>query len=403
MARLWMSGAELNSLTVGMEWSDVTNTSGELTIVASPVHSGAFALRCTGVVSGQVTGVEHVVISPAGDGPAWFRVYFRYATLPSADNTIMAFNNSAGFTSLLVSLQLKSDGTLELNDEDGVIGSPSAVLSADTWHCIELKVDKTPAAGSEVVEARLNGSVFATSSARAISAGMFNVLCGGNMAAEAQTTGDWFFDDWAVNDSTGSFQTAYPGLVSGMVHLRPNAAGDTDAWDAVTTFEDIDENPPDDATTIIASLTSGETHEVNIDATPAAIGAGDTIPVVQVGVRFTESVATDPDPTFVLRCKASAGGTTEEGSTITANSTAWRTHIGPNPRLPTLTLYDLPGASTSPWTKADLDTTQIGVRLTNSPVGLAHVTAMWLAVEYINVAAASLVPKRHSILGLIGR
>ena len=52
------------------------------------------------------------------------------------------------------------------------------------------------------------------------------------------------------------------------------------------------------------------------------------------------------------------------------------------PSIPTLTLYNLPGSSTVLYTKAELDSTQIGVRLTNSPIGLAQVSTLWLLVEY---------------------
>src|SRR3990172_6946830 len=52
------------------------------------------------------------------------------------------------------------------------------------------------------------------------------VAGGGNRRSEAQTQGEWYFDDIAINSSTGSFQNSYPGA-GRIVALRPNAAGDS--------------------------------------------------------------------------------------------------------------------------------------------------------------------------------
>ena len=399
VARLWQSGAELNSVTSGVEFT-TANVSGELTISTTTVRSGTYAARFTGLVSGQGASLSKEFQPGGGLGPYFFRCYFRVATLPSADNAIFMLNNTNNFTSPIVWIDLGSDGTLELNDEDGVIGSRSSALSVDTWYCLEVKTDLTGAGANDVIEARIDAAAaFASSSTRTVG-GFDFALWGCNMRLEAQTTGDWFFDDLAINDSTGSFQTSYPGLNSGIIHLRPNAAGDTDDWDLTTTFEDIDEVTPDDATTLINSLTIEATHEVNIDATPAAIASGDTINVVQVGVRCNESVGTDPDPTMVLRIKASASGTVEEGTTLTLASTTWRTHGTAAPLLPSLTLYDLPGASTTAYTKADLDTTQIGARLTNSPTGLAQISTMWLSVDYTAVAGGTTYTTTGGAIGV---
>jgi hypothetical protein len=60
------------------------------------------------------------------------------------------------------------------------------------------------------------------------------------------------------------------------------------------------------------------------------------------------------------------------------------TNANANPRNYALTLYDLPGASTDSWTKATLDTAQIGVRHTvDNGTNAVNVSTLWLLVDAI--------------------
>jgi hypothetical protein len=106
------------------------------------------------------------------------------------------------------------------------------------------------------VEAKVDGaSAFASSSTRSLSSGIRQFLLGGNLNSEAQTTGDWFFDDLAINDNTGSFQNSYPGEGK-IIHLKPNAAGDSNGFSvqvggtvgSSNNYTRVNEVTPDDAT-----------------------------------------------------------------------------------------------------------------------------------------------------------
>ena len=392
MARLWQFSSELNSAASAVEFDTAISTPA---IVTSPVRTGTYAFQESGLVSATAKGFRRPFQSAAGNGPFYFRRYLYVVTRPTVGaNRILFLNDTDNQTTPMVWINLATDGSLTLNDEDGAIGSASAVLSLNIQHSIEIKVDRTPAAGSQVVEARLDGSVFATSSTRNLSAGIFVEAAGGNLAGELEVTGEWYFEDFATNDSTGSFQNDYPGE-GGVLHLRPSAAGDNAQWPLGTgsTFAEVDEITPDDATTYIASNTSGEISDFNIDNTPAAIGASDTINVAAVGFRGTLSDSTGADPNAVLRIKASASGTVEESSNLGGNTTTWNTNGYASPRNFKLVLYDLPGASTTAYTKADLDTTQIGVRETNTDTHNYQISALWLSVDFTPaVAGGSVVP-----------
>src|SRR3990167_406436 len=113
MARLTNFTAELNSNASGMEC-----TARVLIDVQSvTVRSGTYAAQVTGLGSGSAMGFRFNFADAAGNGPFWFRTYFRYATAPSAGNTIIQANDTNAFTTQIASIELNNDGTLTLKDE----------------------------------------------------------------------------------------------------------------------------------------------------------------------------------------------------------------------------------------------------------------------------------------------
>ena len=370
MARLWSSGFELNGF---LDWS-----AGNLTVQTSTVRSGTYAAESV-LVSGSARGVRHIFQSAPSNGPYYYRVYLRVATRPSAENRIIALTNADSLTASHIAwLTHDNSGVLKLYDEDGQI-TGTTTLSTGVWYRLEMQVDRTAAAGSQVVRALVDGTEFAGSATRSLSAGIWVCVVGANLANEAQTVGSWFFDDVALNNSTGSFQNTYPGEGE-IIHLRPNATGDNSDW--TNDYTTIDEVTPNDATDFISSNTNNQIEDVNLDTTPAAMASSDVINVVQVGVRFNISDATGADPTACLRIKASASGTVEESANLNNNTTTWTTNSNTTPKNYVLTLYDLPGASTTAWTKADLDQAQIGVRETTTDTHLVQVSTLWLLVDH---------------------
>ena len=368
MARLWSSGAELNSATNQVEYTTVSLMAPETGVV----RSGTYALRSNPTGGSTEYLIYTHAATPQADA-RYYRFYLYIATSLGATETIFSENGN-------VKILLNADNTLELwNDEDEVqVGLDSPALNTGTWYRIELKIDATTLSSTSI-ECRIDGTSFAS--------GTINLLDGQNSSIfgiqTPSSSGDLYFDDIAINDSTGSFQNSWPGEGE-IIHLRPDSAGDNEAWNdgTGTTFAEVDEITPDDVTTHIEENTANAITDFNLDATPAALASDDTINVVQVGVRFASEGGSSSNSTFALRIKASAGGTVEEGSTITPASTTYSTNAPAAPSNYNLTLYDLPGASTTAWTKADLDTAQIGVKLVANDFWEARVSTLWLLVDH---------------------
>lgn len=370
MTRLWSSGGELNSLTANVEITSLANTP---VMESSVIRSGFFSHETSG------TGIDAVVYQPVSadtdTGTFFIRVYMRIASLPDADTAILRVLDSGA--NLSGDIRLTTGGNLQLFQRGSTqVGSNSSALSTNTWYRIELEI--TPSnAGTGSLRGRLNGIEFA-GSASANTDSMHTIRWGKANSATAEL----YFDDIAINDSTGSFQNSWPGEGK-IIHLRPNANGNTVDWsddvtgDSYTAVNEV--TPDDDSTNLLDSGTA--THEVELDSS-GPIGGSDTINCVQVGFRFNVSSTAGTQPVVVLRIKASSGGTVEESSNITFNTTTWNTNATAAPRNYPLTLYDLPGASTTAWAKSNLDTTQIGVRNTINPTGNAQVSTLWLLVDY---------------------
>ncbi len=405
MARLWQSGFELNSTASNMEFSSANGV-----IQATTVRSGGFAGQITSLSSGSAKGFAYQFATPAANGPYFFRIYINIATLPSAANRIISLNNTSGLTGTSeISIKLTNAGVLQLFNGVTQIGSNSAVLSTNTWYCIEIKFDNTGGAAAGIAEARIDqGTAFATASNLTIAAGILELSIGGNLLFEAQTTGNWFFDDLAINDSTGTKQTGYPGSGK-IIHLKPAANGDTVQWATgnggtgtapTGNYTRVQDVPPDDATTYNQNHTLNNLDHFTLDATPAAISSGDTINVVQVNVRSGNSDGVNTGDDIQAQLESQASGTLVSGSTIAGtSSTTFRTNGLTTVQNPTLTSYTDPQGGGA-WTKALLDTAQAGYKTTATHIVATRVSTVWVSVDSTPVAvAATTGPGWRTLLG----
>lgn len=394
MARLWTCGFEING--AGYEFEQM----GTIAFDTTTIRSGVRSLRTSSLVGTTLEGARVWLVS-SSNGPHFVRVYLRIATAPSAANTILGFRSSGAVTPKVM-IKLNSDRTLTLHDEDGQIGSASAALSLNTWYMIELKSDTTAAAGSHVVEARLDGSSFASASNRNISQTPYILMIGGNLSQENQTQGDWYWDDAAWNDGSGSDQTSWPGSGK-VITIFPNGAGDTANFtrggsDSGANWSQCDENPPNDITDYVGSPTVNHIDEYEVEATPSEIASGDTINCVSINVR-NRGASSSSVATFRPRVRSVSGGSVTQGSTENPTQTSWQTNNSWNAGslnntffAHLLTSYAKPGGGA--WTKADLDTMQMGIDNSAGSTNAVQMSAIWANVDFTPVAVTNYPPKK---------
>lgn len=387
MARLWSCSAGLQSAVSGLEFTS-TITSAPAIETSLGVGTQGTAYRINSAVG--IEGFRQVYTAAQGD--YYFRWYDYIVALPTVATAILGGFRITG--SYKIDARLTTAGLLQFfNAEDTAqIGADSSAISTGVRYRFEMRCNSTTLA-STLAEFRVydasNNLIYNPSGTIDLAALPTQVGC-------ATTAGNATFDhvvsDMAVNDTAaGGTCTSWCGAES-LVYAFPNANGDNSAWtgsdaDSTDNYLLIDEIPPDSAD-YVQSNTSGQIDDYNITNMPAGVGATDTINVVHVGVYAAVSDATSGDPDIVLRIKATASGIVEESGSLDCNSVTFQ---GPAP-LPAnsnyqLTLYDLPGASTTVWTKADLDTAQIGVRESASDAHFARVAAIWLIAGHTPSAA----------------
>jgi len=384
MARLLQIGYELNS---SAEFSATAGTGATIQtgVIIGGSYTGKIALASQSATrNGWVAR-----FTGAANGPYFTRVNFRVDTLPSAQNRIIALVNGSAINSTPAAyITIDNTGALRLFADTGQVGSASSALSTATVYRLELKYDKSPAGGSQVLEAMINGSVFATASNLTFTNQIQALAWGGNLNAESQTTGVWYFDDIATNDSTGSGQTSYPGAGT-IYHTQPNGPGDNTQWTnisgtspAATHWQSVNELSPDDGVTYISSKTANQLDDFTV-APFANIASLDTINTVAVGLRLGGGASGASNATAAARLKAASGGTTDQGAGIAPTQTGFTT----NNSSTTIVGYSLvdsfkPGTG-NPWTKSDLDTAQIGVKLTTVNTNLFTLSTIWLSVDMV--------------------
>lgn len=420
MARLHSVGFELAGTVAatptGYEIHDVSANVTPLSIQTTTKRSGSYALRCGGsgqpLVSGAQSYARIRFQNAVGSGPFYVRTYVYFATFPSAANQFIAL--ASGSVALRVSID--NSGVLRLIDEDGAVATAASGLSTGVWYRLEIEFDITGAGATDILKVYIDGVEVVGSTTRDIVSTINFVMLGGNIDAEAQTTGEWYFDDVAINDSSGTAQTSFPGDGK-IVHLWPDGDGDADTLvtrssgattptgtDRGANWQQLgsafDKPSPNDATDFL--LLTATTSEVLVACESAAtggIGASDTISLVSVGGRIRG--ATTSGANWIPRIMSQSAGTKTSGTTVALASATFSTNDDTtNTYQYQLTSYLDPQAG-GPWTPSLIDSMQIGAATTDgNPDTL--VSALWALVEYVPVVAGAGQPTIKRWAGVPG-
>lgn len=373
-ARLWSSGFELQSLVTGVETGSLVNSS--VAISTDIKRSGAASMRFNPNSTLTYYTYNYSLASPTVDH--YFRFYLYIATAP-AQNTEDIFHIQED-ASMTASIRLNNNRTLELWDEGTTtpvqLGSDSSALDLATWYRIELAYDYIGAA-DYTVTAYIDGVQFATGDDVG---GTIDQPYRVRFGVVSSQTDDLYFDDMAINDSTGTVQTGLPGAGS-IVHLWPDSAGDTDTSTSTPDgWQQVDESPtPDDDTSVAWLDDNGDMLDVNFQSSASAgINSYDNITLVQGGIRTKAAISSSQN--WQLGFKSQSNGTVQSGTLTTHNDTAWQTNTGVAPRNYSLTSYVDPqggGALTSTL----LDTMQLRASTTDASPDFG-ISTLWALVEY---------------------
>lgn len=377
MALLSIATGGLNSTTDGVEFS--TNQT-PVSISTTTVRPGSdpHSIRIN-AGNGFVRQVVFTANQTTNSGFIGAAVYI--ASAVNAASQLLRWSGTAN--GLISNITLNTNNTLVLLKADGTqVGSASAALSTNTWYYVELKTTPSGAVGTTVIEARLNGSVFATG-ANSTTAGWARALIG--TITGTQTTSDIFFTDIKVTDSTGASFNGYPGI-GNVLLVRPTGAGESTQWTisgsspAATNWQSVSEVPPDDAVTLVNEATLNNVDLYTVGTT--GLSASATINAVAVGGRFNNNTA-DATTAFKFEIEKASGGTKSQSASIVPNSVTWSTNQTQTVATITYPLVAYADPDGNAWRATQtLETMRIGMIAGTVGTNKAQVTNIWAYIDY---------------------
>lgn len=378
--RLYSCGFELNSNGANF---DIHTTNGVVVVDGTNPRSGSYCLHTTALVSGTSQRASFRHVSAEAAGHWFFRACFRPHTRPSAANTILKLAGSFN----VITVKFDNLGKLVLADEVGTIGTAAVALTTDVYCRIELEFDTTTAPGAHVIRLWVDGQVVVESAARTFTHNSIQQMdIGGNLGGEAQTVGDWCWDDIAINDTTTGDQNSWCGD-GHIVHAIPTGNGDANVGvtrggaDSGADWSQLNDVPPNDATNYVEMATTTGVVWCNVtDAAALGIGGAYVIKLVSVGARIT--LASAAAGNWFPSIKSQAGGAVLDGAPVSLASASWFAHDDSSGlQQYKVTAYTDP-QSGGAWVASKLDSMQIGAKTTDGNPA-TRVTALWALIEYV--------------------
>jgi hypothetical protein len=380
MVRAGFSGAE-----TGHEHAEgMTLTAGgsAATIQTSVKRSGVYAYQCN---SGAGNQTSYVSTPWTSSGSTFFRAYFRVSALPSSTVSLLRPITNR------ISARLTSGGKIQLwNDNAGTqIGSDSsATIAIDTWYRLELWNGEGGSGAVDDGALRLDGTTVASFTDLSLGDTSSLWTVGWLDAPGANTS--LYLDDLAINNSTGSDQTSWPGEGK-IILLVPTADSVRDAlWTGgaggtSNLYEAVNNLPPTGAASASATDASqiehaggagGTTDDYEATMTTysaAGLVSGDTVTVVQYLAVHGEDISTGAKLlSFQLLSNPSdtdSGNVTAGTSAVGAYPTNWLVRRNGAVYAPSVTLGTAPVAR---------------VRRPETASRVASVCFMGILVEYVH-------------------
>lgn len=281
--------------------------------------------------------------------PQSSEIYIRFGWYnATGDTKIMKFMN--GSTALCALNFTSSDYSFNISVNGGstYIAKSLIKINNNAWHLIEVHIKIADSNG--IIELRIDGEL--DSEGRYI----------GDTKPGAETTitglyfgwgsGTLYLDDIAINDINGTVDNTWCGD-GHVINLAPNDNGDSSQFvgndsNSVDNYLLVDEVPSDGDTTYVQSATPDAKDLYNLN--PSGLPADYNILNVWPEARVKDT--TTGAGTIKLLVKTE--GIEYESPDINL-STAYAKQIG--------TLYNLNPNTGSPWTTAQLDALQVGIKV----------------------------------------
>ena len=359
MARRFTTGFELGALNEHNGSYAEGSNSYAAAIVTTPVRTGTYAAAFKASVAtagytyfSQIftdhpqelyirLAIRHNGFVGGATNPQNFLVVLEGATqqlvfgIRPSDQVLMVRTNTTGGMG---------------NAGGSTLATGTAILTLDTWYVIEIYV-KIANAGQVAV--KINGVTdISYSGDTAASANEYLDALRFGVHGPTGKAEYYYFDDIAINDTTGSYQNSWVGT-GGVLILKPDAEGDQLDWapSAGTVHYSLVDEVPANTTDWVQGTNAGLIDLFNLEALPATIVLVDMVEVVmqtalsQTGYNEIQDVVQHGGTIYT-------GGNAQPVTSVIDNyvlykGTAW---------------YLAPGGTLA-WGTADIDALQAGVKI----------------------------------------
>lgn len=381
--RLFTCGFEENNLSA-TAWNSAG--AGAAVSTTSP-HSGTYRLNITGSSAKNVT---RQLATSYTSGTLYYRFYFNTNNVGTADSKIFQNQGSGGSANQAVQVTRVNGGTIRLtNAVTTTATTTTATISTGTWYRIEIRHLVADAGGEMELRLYLGDSTSAIETLTITGEDTNNTNVRDFLLQEGAANAgiENYFDDVAVNDSTGSFQTSWAGV--GKIYLLTPDTEVTGIWTPLSGTDNalmVDDVPgtPDDDTTYNSDTTINNEDRLGLTALGAEVTSDATITLAHVNMRARgDGTAGTRQMRLVIWDEAS---TQTNGPTSTRNDS---TTYAVTPVSETLVL------DTTGKTKANVASFDVGYEpLTTHN---SFVTAVWVNVEWKEAAGTT---PRGMLLGV---
>ncbi|WP_425616693.1 hypothetical protein NA78x_000347 [Anatilimnocola sp. NA78] len=334
MSVLWIEGFDsfgTSGAAVGLQSKYTGNVFANMD-VDSPRFTGySLRLRGGGGQNGYITTPNLGNVATICTGFSYYPRTLLNAyivELREADNSTSGMN-----------IRMQTDGKISLYRNNTLIATTAiSVLSAATWHHIELKVT---IANSGTYELRVNGVNVLSGSADTREGS--NDYCNrvrlvgpDAIVGQAPSFDDWWIADAFLGDR--KVMTIFPDADGDSSDFTPSTGGDNYAM--------VDDNGPDDDSTYVQSDTPGDSDLY----THGNVSGASSIIAIQANIVARKTDVTDFDMNLTVK----SGSTEDDGAAVTVSSTDFANY--------TRILETDPDTGVA-WTQSGLNSAQIGPKV----------------------------------------
>lgn len=339
MARLFETGGE----TGAAEWNGVTNRVLYSTTVK---RSGSYSLQMNsiGTASNNCGYFRHVFAENKVELFGRFALYLNNDASSERDILLVRFHDSANATQFRIQYDLGTACLGWYNGANVLLALGNVLIPATTWVVVEFRVVVDDATGSLTI--KINGTTDAVFSGDTDYTNMGDVrsiyFMGIGLTGNVSGGHSEYFDDIAINDTSGAYQNSWIGL-GGVYYLPPTADGYQNDWKPSAGFDNyamVDEVPPN-TTDYVQALDAADLDLYELANTPEYV---DRINLLRVLYRAAVTTSGSNDLRDVIR----VGIVNHEGDTFTVV-----------PLIPSFTLYTGPAYYLNPETAAAWEVVEV--------------------------------------------